>query len=248
MAKAPDAFRTISEVAESLDTPAHVLRFWESKFTQVKPVKRAGGRRYYRPDDVALLGGIKVLLHDQGLTIKGAQKVLRDSGLKAVMNMADTDQTFDSSSDLADSGDIIDLVANTVPADETVREIAPRPQSLPEPQPIATPPAADKPDHDAPAQQDVARQDVVRQDVWPESIAQPNIVLLQTAIPPHTMPAAASRPLPDLPPVPAPRPAAASRVLQDLARADRAALARSATKIAPVLARLAQLHSRMTAG
>ncbi|WP_386681566.1 MerR family transcriptional regulator [Loktanella sp. R86503] len=238
MAKAPDAFRTISEVAESLDTPAHVLRFWESKFTQVKPVKRAGGRRYYRPDDVALLGGIKVLLHDQGLTIKGAQKVLRDSGLKAVMSMADTDQTFDSSSDLADGGDIIDLVANSVPADETVPEIEPRSQSLPEPQPIATPPATDEPDHDAPAQQDVAL----------ESIAQPNIVSLQTAIPPHTMPAAASRPLPDLPPVPAPRPAAASRVLQDLACADRAALARSATKIAPVLARLAQLHSRMTAG
>ena len=87
MAKAPDAFRTISEVAELLDTPAHVLRFWESKFAQVKPVKRAGGRRYYRPDDVALLGGIKTLLHDQGMTIKGAQKVLRDRGVKAVTEM-----------------------------------------------------------------------------------------------------------------------------------------------------------------
>ncbi|MBS1304163.1 MerR family transcriptional regulator [Loktanella sp. SALINAS62] len=85
MAKAPDAFRTISEVAEALDTPPHVLRFWESKFTHVKPVKRAGGRRYYRPDDLALLGGIKILLHDQGMTIKGAQKILREQGVKPVM-------------------------------------------------------------------------------------------------------------------------------------------------------------------
>ena len=69
MKKAPDAFRTISEVAEILETPAHVLRFWESKFYQIKPVKRAGGRRYYRPDDVALINGIRNLLQDQGMTI-----------------------------------------------------------------------------------------------------------------------------------------------------------------------------------
>ncbi len=87
MAKSPDAFRTISEVAEWLDTPAHVLRFWESKFTQVKPVKRAGGRRYYRPDDMALLGGIKMLLHEQGMTIKGAQKLLREKGIKYVASL-----------------------------------------------------------------------------------------------------------------------------------------------------------------
>lgn len=84
MPKSPDAFRTISEVSELLDVPAHVLRFWESKFAQVKPVKRAGGRRYYRPSDIALLGGIKTLLYDDGLTIRGVQKRLRDSGVKAV--------------------------------------------------------------------------------------------------------------------------------------------------------------------
>lgn len=84
MAKAPDAFRTISEVADTLDTPAHVLRFWESKFSQIKPVKRAGGRRYYRPQDVSLLAGIKTLLHSQGMTIKGAQKLLRENGIKHV--------------------------------------------------------------------------------------------------------------------------------------------------------------------
>lgn len=84
MTKSREAFRTISEVSAHLDTPAHVLRFWESKFTQVKPVKRAGGRRYYRPEDIALLGGIKALLHEQGMTIKGVQRLLREKGTRHV--------------------------------------------------------------------------------------------------------------------------------------------------------------------
>lgn len=88
MEKSPDAFRTISEVADWLDTPAHVLRFWESRFSQVKPVKRAGGRRYYRPADMALLGGIKKLLHEDGLTIRGVQKLLREHGVKYVAAMS----------------------------------------------------------------------------------------------------------------------------------------------------------------
>jgi DNA-binding transcriptional MerR regulator len=89
MDKSPDAFRTISEVAEYLDTPAHVLRFWESRFPQIKPVKRAGGRRYYRPTDVALLTGIKRLLHEEGLTIRGVQKILRDHGVRQVAGLTD---------------------------------------------------------------------------------------------------------------------------------------------------------------
>jgi DNA-binding transcriptional MerR regulator len=84
MSKSAEAFRTISEVAEVLETPAHVLRFWESRFSQIKPVKRAGGRRYYRPADVALLGGIRRLLHDDGLTIRGVQKILREKGVRHV--------------------------------------------------------------------------------------------------------------------------------------------------------------------
>ncbi|WP_294621466.1 MerR family transcriptional regulator [uncultured Roseovarius sp.] len=88
MPKSADAFRTISEVADWLETPAHVLRFWESKFSQVKPVKRAGGRRYYRPTDMLLLGGIKKLLHDDGMTIKGVQKILREQGVKHVSAMS----------------------------------------------------------------------------------------------------------------------------------------------------------------
>jgi DNA-binding transcriptional MerR regulator len=82
--KAPDAFRTISEVSEALDVPQHVLRFWEAKFTQVKPLKRAGGRRYYRPEDIDLLKGVRGLLYNEGFTIKGVQKVLREQGAKHV--------------------------------------------------------------------------------------------------------------------------------------------------------------------
>jgi len=102
MPKSKDAFRTISEVAEWMETPAHVLRFWESKFTQVKPVKRAGGRRYYRPADMQLLGGIKKLLHDDGLTIKGAQKLLREHGVKHVAALS---QPLDEA--LRDEEDIV---------------------------------------------------------------------------------------------------------------------------------------------
>jgi DNA-binding transcriptional MerR regulator len=87
MQKSPSAFRTISEVGEILGIPAHVLRFWESKFTQIKPVKRGGGRRYYRPEDVGLIRAIQNLLHEQGMTIKGAQKILRERGVKAIVAM-----------------------------------------------------------------------------------------------------------------------------------------------------------------
>jgi len=106
MDKSPDAFRTISEVADVLETPAHVLRFWESRFTQIKPVKRAGGRRYYRPTDVALLAGIKRLLHDEGLTIRGVQKILRDQGARHVAGLSD------------DSVGLGDLVTQGIDLDE----------------------------------------------------------------------------------------------------------------------------------
>ncbi len=88
MEKSRDALRTISEVADRLDVPTHVLRFWESRFSQVQPIKRAGGRRYYRPSDIALLGGIRQLLHDDGLTIRGVQKILREQGIGSVTAMA----------------------------------------------------------------------------------------------------------------------------------------------------------------
>lgn len=93
MDKSPEAFRTISEVSESLETPAHVLRFWETRFPQIRPIKRAGGRRYYRPADVALLAGIKRLLHEDGLTIRGVQKVLREQGVRHVSGISEDDLT-----------------------------------------------------------------------------------------------------------------------------------------------------------
>ena len=84
MDKSPDAFRTISEVADDLDLPQHVLRFWETRFTHIKPLKRGGGRRYYRPDDVELLKGIRQLLYGQGYTIKGVQRILKEGGIRSV--------------------------------------------------------------------------------------------------------------------------------------------------------------------
>jgi DNA-binding transcriptional MerR regulator len=81
-AKSATAFRTISEVATDLSVPSHVLRFWETKFSQVRPLKRGGGRRYYRPEDIALLRNIRSLLYDDGYTIKGVQKLLREGGIK----------------------------------------------------------------------------------------------------------------------------------------------------------------------
>jgi DNA-binding transcriptional MerR regulator len=85
--KAPDAFRTISEVADDLDLPQHVLRFWETRFAQIKPMKRGGGRRYYRPEDVDLLRGIRHLLYGEGYTIRGVQRILKDEGVKFVQGV-----------------------------------------------------------------------------------------------------------------------------------------------------------------
>ena len=83
--KSPEAFRTISEVSKDLSLPQHVLRFWETKFSQIKPIKRGGGRRYYRPEDVDLLKGIKNLLYNDGYTIRGVQKVIRENGSKNIL-------------------------------------------------------------------------------------------------------------------------------------------------------------------
>jgi DNA-binding transcriptional MerR regulator len=89
-AKSPEAFRTISEVSAELDVPQHVLRFWESRFSQIRPVKRAGGRRYYRPEDIELLRGIRALLYAEGYTIKGVQKILREQGARQVAEIGRT--------------------------------------------------------------------------------------------------------------------------------------------------------------
>ena len=93
MEKSPDAFRTISEVADDLDLPQHVLRFWETRFAHIKPLKRGGGRRYYRPDDVDLLKGIRHFLYGEGYTIKGVQRILKEEGVRFVQSVGRGEQT-----------------------------------------------------------------------------------------------------------------------------------------------------------
>jgi DNA-binding transcriptional MerR regulator len=93
MDKSPDAFRTISEVAEDLDLPQHVLRFWETRFAHIKPLKRGGGRRYYRPDDIDLLKGIRHLLYGKGYTIKGVQRILKEEGVRFVQAIGRGEQS-----------------------------------------------------------------------------------------------------------------------------------------------------------
>src|SRR4030095_4948702 len=85
MSKGPEAFRTISEAADELSVPQHVLRFWETKFAFIRPMKRAGGRRFYRPQDIAVLKGVRRLLHDEGYTIKGVQRLHREQGLRRLV-------------------------------------------------------------------------------------------------------------------------------------------------------------------
>ena len=89
MAKGPEAFRTISEAADELGAPQHVLRFWETRFSFIRPMKRAGGRRFYRPQDIVVLRGVQRLLHDQGYTIKGVQRLHREQGLRRIVAAAD---------------------------------------------------------------------------------------------------------------------------------------------------------------
>lgn len=122
--KSPDAFRTISEVSEELDLPQHVLRFWETRFTQVKPMKRGGGRRLYRPDHVALLRGIKALLYDDGMTIKGVQKMLREMGARTVMARGNADAALSlEPTDATDTADIVPkgMLALELPEDAPER-------------------------------------------------------------------------------------------------------------------------------
>lgn len=132
MDKSPDAFRTISEVADWLDTPTHVLRFWESRFAQVKPVKRAGGRRYYRPADMELLGGIKKLLHDDGMTIRGVQKLLREEGVKHVAALSKPLDTGSPGPD--DDRDTVETTAlpEPKPATDDAPMISDAPQAEPD--------------------------------------------------------------------------------------------------------------------
>jgi DNA-binding transcriptional MerR regulator len=120
--KAPDAFRTISEAAEELDLPQHVLRFWESRFREIKPMKRGGGRRFYRPDDIDLLRGIRHLLYGEGYTIRGVQRILREQGIKFVQAVWQEGAVQPPHG----AADEEDLVADTEEAEEDGRGIGSR--------------------------------------------------------------------------------------------------------------------------
>ena len=158
MDKSPDAFRTISEVAEDLDLPQHVLRFWETRFPQIKPLKRGGGRRYYRPDDVDLLRGIRQLLYGQGYTIKGVQRILKQDGSRFVQSIGRGERTIAApppgAADEPDDGAPFDAepAQSTAPApwdNSGYGVIAPAPEAardvvtyaVPEPRPTGLSPA-----------------------------------------------------------------------------------------------------------
>ena len=100
MAKSPNAFRTISEAADEVGAPQHVLRFWETKFDFIAPVKRAGGRRFYRPEDVAVLKGVRRLLHDEGLTIRGVQRLHKEQGLARLAAYGDPTTVLEIDADV----------------------------------------------------------------------------------------------------------------------------------------------------
>lgn len=204
MAKSAQAFRTIREVADWLDVAAHVLRFWESKFNQIKPVKRAGGRRYYRPADMELVGGIKVLLHDRGLTIRGVQKMISDEGVEAVTSLSPPidDILGEDAAAYRDSrpepqGDIVDH--------EPLPD--PEPQPTPTPAPAAPPAPATSPEQTeaaaeflADAAADLAEQDNDDAQIQPAAVA---------PAPPSPEPEPQPEPAPSTPaPVPAASPPA----------------------------------------
>jgi DNA-binding transcriptional MerR regulator len=145
MEKTAEAFRTISEVADWLEIPTHVLRFWESQFSQIKPVKRAGGRRYYRPKDMLLIGGIKKLLHEDGESIKAAKKILNKRGVKYVAALSETPSFMKDRNDQAaarpsdDAPNIAAIEDVNVSAErliETSTKVIPLPLPKTEPSPL----------------------------------------------------------------------------------------------------------------
>lgn len=179
--KSPQAFRTIREVADWLGVEAHALRFWESKFSQIKPVKRAGGRRYYRPSDMRLIGGIKILLHDQGLTIRGVQKLIREEGAAHVASLSPPlDEDLDAAPDpiieamtddqnQAASGGFVDIETLAGEDPPPKQEVAPpAPETSPDPEPAPEPQAASEPAAAEPQPEPVAHAETTDAEPEPE--------------------------------------------------------------------------------
>jgi len=223
MAKSRDAFRTISEVADWLETPAHVLRFWESKFPQIKPVKRAGGRRYYRPEDMALLGGIKTLLHDQGMTIKGAQRVIRDLGVRHVAALGPQPES--------DDGDAIAVEGSLAHSPASPSPASPSPAS---PSPASPPPASPSPASPSPAPYSTAPAPSTTPPTTPSPLpSAPAGAILRK--PARTLPEAA----------PARATAAQDDLLALVLATDPRRLRGKSAAIAPLVLRLERLRDKM---
>jgi len=276
MPKSPDAFRTISEVADWLGIQAHVLRFWESKFTQIKPIKRAGGRRYYRPADMLLLGGIKRMLHEDGLTIKGVQKVLREEGMNYVAALSaplDELGQADVSDDAADTVDMAALPAEPVKPESVVLpfESARPADSAPEPAQSTPTSKQDAAPESEPAETSDAPDENIKDDQQPvekETINTPKADLgAASDTAPAAAPAATDTPqpaptqtvdAPSAPNVTKPRvvdvtipsetdiPATAATLSSALRL--RKIMPAAAADIAPVLSQLAALRDSMASG
>lgn len=258
MAKSRDAFRTISEVSDVLETPAHVLRFWESKFSQIKPVKRAGGRRYYRPDDVSLLAGIKHLLHDQGMTIKGAQKLLREKGVKHVVGIGQgldgpletmpqshvevpPEAAAKAVSEILKAEDESQTEMFTAPVAATT----PEEQAKPKLQIISAKRAPDTPaepvaSNEQPAD-DFEELEIPSASPAPDPSAKADT---QTADP-ITALSSLAKPKVDLPANPMPRSDLPARCLASVVHAKPQRVAANAAKIAPLLDQLTKLRDEM---
>lgn len=237
MVKAREAFRTISEVAEWLDTPTHVLRFWETKFSQIRPVKGAGGRRYYRPSDMDLLAGIKQLLHEDGLTIKGTQKLLRDKGVKYVAALGPR---------VAGATDDPDLPEVTLLADQDDAV----PADLDDAQPEQTA-LLPEPDDVLPNHMDALHDQIA--EIAPQPLAAPPQPALVRESPPP--PVQTALPFDDIAPprlavFPAPPSELPDVPARLIGRAPRraGALHAQAARIAPLLARLDAVRDRMRHG
>ena len=233
MSKSPDAFRTIREVADWLGVAAHVLRFWESKFTQIKPVKRAGGRRYYRPADMELVGGIKVLLHDRGMTVRGVQRMLREEGVAAVAALS---PSLDA---VAVPPELVEGIAEEAAWREDARAEAAEP-TTPEPAPERTPDPDPAPvaaaQAEAPAPDPVAPAEA-NPEPEPESETKPELELE-----PEVAVAAAEAPEPPE------KPATAGQGLDRLAAFVAGAKDQpdeTLVRIRPAIAALQRLKSRM---
>jgi DNA-binding transcriptional MerR regulator len=193
--KAPDAFRTISEVADEIDVPQHVLRFWESRFPQIRPMKRGGGRRYYRPDDVDLLRGVRHLLYGEGYTIRGVQRILREHGVTFVQTV------WSASADLPDFDDDEEEVGDEIAAeDDQDEEAATAGRSEPNLFAVGTPRAQER---DAPPDVEPRVEPRVTAGIRREPTILPPISLELDAPSPPVQPSAA-------PPAAVARPAAPS--------------------------------------